>query len=65
LAAETIDFSKKAIEANSAYVEWMLVAQTTRMSELCTSLTKDSFKPIEEAFTRFQATARAKAPASK
>ncbi len=88
LAAETIDFSKKAIEANSAYVERMLnaksldeaiqiqseymksvyeslVAQTTGMTELCSSLTKDSFKPVADAFIRFQATAWGKAPASK
>ncbi len=88
IAAETIDFSKKSLEANAACLERLLnaksldeaiqiqsehmksiyenlVAQTTRMSELCTALAKDSFKPVEDAFMGFQTTARGKAPASK
>lgn len=58
----------EAIQIQSEHMKSVyesLVAQTTRMSELYTTLAKDSFKPVEDAFTRFQADARGKSSVGK
>ena len=41
------DFAKQSYEA--------IVAQSTKVGELITTLAKDSFKPVEEAFAKVQA----------
>ena len=78
IAAETGDYSKRAFQANSDFVQKLsgaksldsaiqiqseyaksaygdFVAQVTKIGELCTSLAKNAFKPLESAIAKIQA----------
>ncbi len=58
LGVKTLD---KAIEINTEFAKTSyegLVAQATKIGELYTSLAKEAFKPMEEAFAKVQSAAK-------
>jgi hypothetical protein len=58
LGVKTLD---KAIEIHTEFAKTSyegLVAQATKIGELYTSMAKEAFKPVEEAFAKVQATAK-------
>ena len=58
LGAKTLD---KAIEINTEFAKTSyegLVAQATKLGELYTSMAKEAFKPVEEAFAKVQVAAK-------
>ena len=58
LGVKTLD---KAVELNTEFAKTSyegLVAQATKMGELYTSLAKEAFKPVEEAFAKVQVAAK-------
>jgi len=58
LGAKTLD---KAIEINSDFAKQSyegFVAQATKIGELYTSMAKEAFKPVEEAFSKVQLAAK-------
>ena len=58
LGVKTLD---KAVELNTEFAKTSyegLVAQATKMGELYTTLAKEAFKPVEEAFAKVQVAAK-------
>jgi hypothetical protein len=58
LGAKTLD---KAVEINTEFAKTSyegLVAQATKFGELYTSMAKEAFKPVEEAFAKVQVAAK-------